>query len=685
MRVLCKLMAAIIAIMVTLFVHVQTAFADDLRTVVDWERKDIPGAGLSPLGDNLFGESIDPHLGGVTFSVVDVSIPGNFDIPVEIRRTLNQGLKYFPTETAAFGDWELDIPRITYGYIETDPAETASDGRCSTEYKDLFDTHYYTESGFGTIEAVKLEPEDYGAGFALYMGGGMQQLVDVRDNGGDDGDFFPNTATHATTGDWYFTCTQATNDDSQGFIGHSPDGKTYHFDRVERKRAKSFIIDKFDSANRHSYTVSLLVTRIEDRFGNFVEYDYEDPSKPTIIFGDQPLQAIRSSDGREITLDYMIQPQIIPLAGGSFITIPLNTPVYNDNESLIISAKAHGRTWTYSYDELDHEFERWERERRPNIYNEEAYPELATLKTVRQPDGRSWTYDLDSMAASAGPSKYCADLVDDYELKVTHPYGAKLTLELAQLMHRMSDDKDYGTYNQCWSPLSTLGTPNSLEVDDVPYRLRMSVVKKTVDINDQISEYTYDYEQDTGSSDGSHRKQTNKTTITGPVSRVEYEHFWPRLEGDNPNGDGNLARMKTYEKTTNKLLETVENYWIRENDYHGFSFIDRDFGSRGPHAKKALLQRQVVTRHYDDGDDEFTTRYTYETDHDDRNYSFGLPLSVEVETNIPDSDTLTEYEYDNLESPWITSLRTRETVDSRETMSYEYDNLGRQTLSLIHI
>lgn len=114
MRVLCKLMAAIIAI---IFTFAQTAHAGDERPVVDWARKDIPGTELSPLDDDMFGERIDPHLGGVSFSVVDVSLPGNFDIPVEIRRTLMQGRKYRPTETAGFGDWELDIPRITYGYM----------------------------------------------------------------------------------------------------------------------------------------------------------------------------------------------------------------------------------------------------------------------------------------------------------------------------------------------------------------------------------------------------------------------------------------------------------------------------------------------------------------------------------------------------------------------------------------
>lgn len=40
---------------------------------------------------DLLGEAIDPNTGSVVFSHTDVSIPGNFDLEVYLRRTRSTG------------------------------------------------------------------------------------------------------------------------------------------------------------------------------------------------------------------------------------------------------------------------------------------------------------------------------------------------------------------------------------------------------------------------------------------------------------------------------------------------------------------------------------------------------------------------------------------------------------------
>jgi len=109
--ILYKIITGMAACLAALLAAPYAANADDPRPNLNWDTRSISGNDLASISDGAFGEQIDPHLGGISFSVVDVSIPGNFDLPVEIRRTRTQGRLFHPTETAAFGDWDLDSSR----------------------------------------------------------------------------------------------------------------------------------------------------------------------------------------------------------------------------------------------------------------------------------------------------------------------------------------------------------------------------------------------------------------------------------------------------------------------------------------------------------------------------------------------------------------------------------------------
>lgn len=93
---------------------------------------------------------------------------------------------------------------------------------------------------------------------------------------------------------------------------------------------------------RSSY--HLMATRVEDKFGNWVEYDYDSGNK---------LTAMRSNDGRQITV------------------------AYGADHAYPVSASANGRTWNYSYDITK-----------------------KLLTKVTQPDGRSWLYGQTGVMAT---------------------------------------------------------------------------------------------------------------------------------------------------------------------------------------------------------------------------------------------------------------------------------------------
>jgi len=67
---------------------------------------------VQPLGDKPFGELVDLYTGAVSFRQVDIVLEGQ-GLPIELSRTLEINDRSFAqTDSRAFTDWRLEVPRI---------------------------------------------------------------------------------------------------------------------------------------------------------------------------------------------------------------------------------------------------------------------------------------------------------------------------------------------------------------------------------------------------------------------------------------------------------------------------------------------------------------------------------------------------------------------------------------------
>ena len=75
----------------------------------DWNERLNPNIGLKAHDDGLLDDKIDFSTGRLSFETVDVSLPGNSALPVEIRRRRNPSQAFYNE----FADWQLAVPSIS--------------------------------------------------------------------------------------------------------------------------------------------------------------------------------------------------------------------------------------------------------------------------------------------------------------------------------------------------------------------------------------------------------------------------------------------------------------------------------------------------------------------------------------------------------------------------------------------
>lgn len=386
----------------------------------DYSRHIGKARGLGSLTTQLFGDSVDLYTGRVSFQQTDITLEGNSALPVSLSRSFSPrdpvvssawGLDP-PVDDQPLADWTLDVPRVggTFAHLLT--GNVLGPGGLIINPGTIYNWSDQRCSGLRVPPWVgEFAPMDYWNGLQASMPGGGEMLAPTA------GLPAPNngaTQRWVTTSRTSFSCLSSIkNASGEGFLALDAHGNHYWFDWMakfhEPTLKKSFYysistptggFEEYLEQQMERRRSMLYVTRIQDRFGNWVNYRYSNAA-------DQPvrLDAIEASDGRSIILTHN--------AAGR-----------------ITSATAAGRTWTYGYS-----------------------ADGQALTSVTQPDGSNWTFNLGNYVRSMGISgadvsscNYPGVVVEAASLTNTgsvlsmkHPSGANGEFELRPKLHGRSN------------------------------------------------------------------------------------------------------------------------------------------------------------------------------------------------------------------------------------------------------
>ena len=198
--------------------HIYQTYADSVAAAQKRE----------PLGERAFGEKIALFSGSTEFSVTDISLPGNNDLPVALgRRFVIQDRNQYQdrvwlSNLGGFDDWDVEVPYLEgtfpaqFGWIVAAPGDPGSLMRCSRASAPFVDV---INVGFSLDKAWQ--------GYHLHMPGADDESLlvatDSTFGAPADGNSYPWT----TAGNVRLRCLGQTENGypGEGFIAVTPDGK----------------------------------------------------------------------------------------------------------------------------------------------------------------------------------------------------------------------------------------------------------------------------------------------------------------------------------------------------------------------------------------------------------------------------------------------------------------------------
>lgn len=618
---------------------------------IDWNERLAPNLGLKPHDHNLLGDNIDLMTGRLSFEHIDISIPGNSDLPVELRRRLNPSQAY----NNEFANWQLAVPSISTKIMSTEFNSGIRWGklRCSNLlYTSIPNSTYMQRRVTG---ASAIYPSYYSDGVLLDVPGRASgQLLDKTVAGS-----WPAEAKKVTASGWYFTClTNIDGAGTEGFYGYAPNGDRYTFNVVRSRNAiaknEMWHITYTNSGPLTNYGEDwayydvLAASEVTDKNGNWVKYSYDTSGRLTRIY---------SNDGRQIDLSYTGGPYQYTNSWGQ---VQQAFEPYKVVTAITNSGTANQRQWSYVYGGAS-----TNRFIPPAVSN--GLPSTGTtyhnqLKTVTLPDGRSWQFNLGGLFAEAVPgvgystfpgnqSATCKQL--NQTVSVTHPDGITGQFELQEFSRLLVlvNVQQYGP--PC--PNSTWGQGYNLNT----YSDVMAVVKKTLSASSvptAIWEYSY-----TNPNNGI---AYNRTTVKQPDGSKLYNSY------NMPIHHSSLMKSEIYpsmESTT--PLQITEYAYIHE-PAAGSGYVASDTSDvRYP------LRTSSVT--ITQGSDWYKTQNTYITDRNAANYSYGNPVTVDEWSSLGNGTRTTNVTYLKDSDDWILGLPDTITKNGKLFDDYDWDDKGR--------
>jgi RHS repeat-associated protein len=581
--------------------------------------------GLSVLGEDMFGETVDIDTGSLSIAQVDVLLPGNSSLDVAVKRSGDRRGQTYAASLPGFGNWSLDIPMISQEFLYQNgiPLNRCSGipgGQLETPISDpLIPRSWLIPGGSVDLEGggtvwVKLEEFYNGLQMSTDRGGGA--LLAAFSNS----EFASTGARFVTKDNWIVHCIpDIGGGQGEGFLATAPDGTKYHF----RKRVvyagagvrHVLYTDGQTEAVTFIQREALLVTHVEDVHGNRVDYTYTDDK----------LTRISANDGRVITLTW----------SGDKVT----------------SVQANGRTWTYRYDDGH------------------------TLNRVTLPDGTYWTFSGQGWSDASADSDCGGGASGPFVVK--HPSGATATFNYDSIFN--------GRFNLTF-PYPDRETMLRSTPDCWPEAGFFSgavVRKEVVAANSPSQVWSWEYQQDAGRWGYPGHEVLQLVTqlpfpyATSPmktrtVTRPDGSRVVTHINRSFDKSEGQIEKVERF-SASGTLLQS-EAYVYDWGHIVGAGLLPGRVL-----AEAAVRARYLVSKTAKFGSDTYTTNNAYQKDQLNPDYAFGSPRSTTETSTVGTAVRTRTFVYANNRSKWILGLPASVTQNGVLVDSLTYNANGQVT------
>ncbi len=250
--------------------------AQDKLPWEEYDRRISSAQNISVLPNDVFGDSVSLFNGVTSFSHTDLDVSGSSGLPVRVSRNLQITNAKGDVKDEIFADWEIDIPRIsgvfsTPGWVN--PVASKQLKRCSIESASEGAPPFFSVN-FNTFK-----DSDYWSGTSIDLPGrgSEQMLFNSKTISNPQRTESYHWVTSSLT---YVSCLPTIkNGQGEGFIAITPDGTRYWFDwltRFAEQRMQAVSSNKYETTLVYipRYRNVMYATRVEDRFGNWVNYEF---------------------------------------------------------------------------------------------------------------------------------------------------------------------------------------------------------------------------------------------------------------------------------------------------------------------------------------------------------------------------------------------------------------------------
>jgi YD repeat-containing protein len=308
---------------------------------------------VQSLGTDLFGDEVKLQDGALSFSATDVDLPGNNSLPVRFSRSYTVFDRTAHRSDQMLADWSVELPSISGTFA---PDWLGPDGspnsRCSNPGPPPVPqppngSWSQSPTVWSFWEGLQISIPGVTSGELLIAHSNIAKPA------GGPYPWVSNDQVHVSC----LTSIKNPDGAGQGFLAIAPDGTRYWFDWMAQFYLPA-LAQQSEKVQEHEDRLwsvirrknVLYATRVEDRFGNWVTYHYDNAANAP-----GRLREINAIDGRKISVNYGPNGRI------SIVTATTST-------------NSAPRSWTYGY--------------------AATTSGRTTLASVARPDGSAWSIDF---------------------------------------------------------------------------------------------------------------------------------------------------------------------------------------------------------------------------------------------------------------------------------------------------